>query len=144
MNNNLVMDNNDHPKKKRVVEASLIDHSYIDFSYVQFDIGPLGIKRQAFPEKLHAILSNHPEYQQIICWQVSERSPVVTFFTVSNDFVNSWSSSSSADPRKRLESCQQGSAGECGMQRALQAYELCKLQSPSKWMGLQKILRSRS
>jgi hypothetical protein len=107
-NNNLVMENNDHPKNKRVVDASLIDHSYSDFSYVQFDIGPLGRKRQAFPEKLHAILSNHPEYQHIICWQVSERSryptPVVTFFIVPNAFVNSWSSSSSAEPRKRLES----------------------------------------
>ncbi len=64
-------------RKKPKVKESIIDHTYRDYSQVEVsdDDEPDIEKKQTrlqpnFPAKLHAIVSN-PNYQHIICWQVS-------------------------------------------------------------------------
>ena len=68
-------------RKKPKVKESIIDHTYRDYSQVEVssddetsttagdDKKPSRLQPN-FPAKLHAIVSN-PNYQHIICWQVS-------------------------------------------------------------------------
>lgn len=65
-------------RKKPKVKESIIDHTYRDYSQVEVssdddsaDVDKKQSRLQPnFPAKLHAIVSN-PNYQHIICWQVS-------------------------------------------------------------------------
>ena len=65
-------------RKKPKVKESIIDHTYRDYSQVEVssddesaDLDKKSSRLQPnFPAKLHAIVSN-PNYQHIICWQVS-------------------------------------------------------------------------
>lgn len=68
-------------RKKPKVKESIIDHTYRDYSQVEVSSDEETTthggeeKKQTrlqpnFPAKLHAIVSN-PNYQHIICWQVS-------------------------------------------------------------------------
>jgi hypothetical protein len=73
-NDNLV-----HPKKKRVLKSTLIDHTYHDYSNAP--IQNVGVTNSAsstvrspnFPAKLHQIVST-PGYQHIITWLPHGRS----------------------------------------------------------------------
>ena len=78
------MDNEYDPprqRKKPKVKESIIDHTYRDYSQVEVSSDDEATtaggddKKQSrlqpiFPAKLYAIGSN-PNYQHIICWQVS-------------------------------------------------------------------------
>lgn len=67
-------------RKKPKVKESIIDHTYRDYSQVEVsddeDAANIDVDKKSsrlqpnFPAKLHAIVSN-PNYQHIICWQVS-------------------------------------------------------------------------
>lgn len=65
-------------RKKRIVEATIIDHTYIDYSTYQLanvDISSelKGSTVKTFPQKLHYILSR-PEYRHIISWMPHGRA----------------------------------------------------------------------
>ncbi|KAL3804127.1 hypothetical protein HJC23_013646 [Cyclotella cryptica] len=65
-------------RKKRIVEATIIDHTYADYSTYQiahadFSNELKGSHIETFPRKLHYILSKH-EYRHIISWMPHGRA----------------------------------------------------------------------